>query len=358
LARSKSVTPTDIEKTTYYVINIIFVILHLNPKSHMARQKIQYTKRATNIDEQINKLRCRGVIISDEIKAREYLSDIGYYRLGFYLYPFEQTYPYLDSRRMHTVNSGTRIEDVVALYYFDMDLRNILNKYLSRIEIAIRTTMIYELSKYKSNPTWFVDPKVVSHDFISRFPKEAYKSIKNKLPIQRHHAKYLCQYAPAWKTMEFMTFGNLEALYANLNWDKDKKIISAHFKELAIETFKSYLTAIREVRNACAHGNVVFGMTLSNGIKTGQACPSFQGNEHQTFKGALRVVDYMLRQVSANRARDMWNELYAATARLYKKTPAIRPIIESQTGIIISEDHVLKRLLKLIVKNIVKYTRK
>jgi abortive infection bacteriophage resistance protein len=81
---------------------------------------------------------------------------------------------------MHTVNSGTRIEDVVALYYFDMDLRNILNKYLSRIEIAIRTTMIYELSnKYKSNPTWFVDPKVVSHDFISRFPKEAYKSIKN-----------------------------------------------------------------------------------------------------------------------------------------------------------------------------------
>ncbi len=117
----------------------------------MPRRKIPYTKRATTLDEQLEKLRRHGVIISDEPKAKEYLADIGYYRLGFYLFPFEQTYPHLDHRRQHMVNPGTRIEDVVALYYFDMDLRNILNKYLSRIEVAIRTTIIYELSNKGSS---------------------------------------------------------------------------------------------------------------------------------------------------------------------------------------------------------------
>lgn len=129
----------------------------------MARSKIPYIKRAQSLDRQIETLRKHGVIISDELKAKEYLSDIGYYRLGFYLHPFEITYPLLDGRRRHDVQPGTRIEDVVALYYYDFDLRNILNRYLSRIEVAVRTALLYQLSnKYLHNPTWFVDPAVVT----------------------------------------------------------------------------------------------------------------------------------------------------------------------------------------------------
>ena len=61
----------------------------------MTRPKIPYTKRAKKLDEQIATLRWHGVDISDEKKAEEYLSDIGYYRLGFYIYAYEMTYPYL-----------------------------------------------------------------------------------------------------------------------------------------------------------------------------------------------------------------------------------------------------------------------
>lgn len=325
----------------------------------MARPKIPYTKRAKTLDEQIATLRRHGVDISDERKAKEYLSDIGYYRLGFYIHPFEKTYPYLDGRRSHDVQSGTRIEDVVALYYFDFDLRNILNRYLSRIEIAIRSVVIYELShKYIANPTWFVDPTVVSASFIRKFPNEAYKSIKKKLPIRNHHKKYSGQYAPAWKTMEFMTLGNLEILYDSLLLDDDKWLISSKFNVLAIETFKTYLTAIREVRNACAHGNVLFGLTLSEGIRSGEACYHFTGNEQQTFKGALRVVDFLLKQVSVNRVKDLWKELYSATYHLYDKTPTIRSIIEAQTGIIVPEKSRLRRLVETVIEKIVNITKK
>ena len=284
----------------------------------MAITKIAYTKQATTYDEQIRILRSRGVVISDVAKAKECLADIGYYRLGFYMHPFEITYPLLDSRRNHDVRPGTKIEDVVALYYFDLDLRNILNRYLSRIEVAMRTTIIYELSnKYVEDPNWFVNPSVLSAQFISDFPGTAYNSIKKKLTIKRHHMKYLGQYAPAWKTMEYMTLGNLEVLYDSLLLDIDKRIISTHFGEPATATFKTYMSAVREVRNACAHGNVLFGMTLTSGIRAGVACSSFPAHTQQTFHGALRVIDYLMRKVSINRTNDMWKEICSHTTALF-----------------------------------------
>ena len=309
----------------------------------MARTKIPYNKHATTYDEQIHLLRSRGLVIVNEDKARECLADIGYYRLGFYMFPFEETFPQLDHHRSHNVRRGTKMEDVVSLYYFDLDLRNILNRYLSRIEVALRTTFIYELSnKYIFDPYWFVNPSIVSAQFITDFPTAAYSSIKKKPAIKRHHLKYFGQYAPAWKTMEYMTLGNLEVLYDSLKSDVDKRIISTHFGEPAILTFKSYLTTIREVRNACAHGNVVYEMTLTSGIRVGKACPSFTAHTQQTFHGALRVIDYMLRQVSVNRANDMWNEIYKATAMLYTKSPRLQTLIEPQTGIILPSNFAKK----------------
>ncbi len=301
----------------------------------MARPKIQYTKRAKTLDEQIAALRRHGVVISDEEKAKEYLSDIGYYRLGFYLHPFEITYPYLDGRCRHDVQPGTRLEDVVALYYFDFDLRNILNRYLSRIEVAVRTALLNELSKkYNDNPTWFVDPGVVTSNFIADFPSAAYNAIKKNDAIKRHHKKYIGQYAPAWKTMEYMTLGNLETLYDSLLLNKDKKLVSNRFGEPATATFKSYLSAIRELRNACAHGKAVFDLKLYTGIRSGKAGTFSTANRH-TVQEALAVVDYMSSRISENRVKDMWYEIHTATSRLYQKTSVIRPIIESLTGIVL-----------------------
>ncbi len=46
---------------------------------------------ATNIDEQIQKLKDRGMDLDIGIeKTKEILLDIGYYRLGFYWHPFEK----------------------------------------------------------------------------------------------------------------------------------------------------------------------------------------------------------------------------------------------------------------------------
>lgn len=292
------------------------------------------TKTATTVEQQIALLRSRQVIVSDEKKAKEYLLDIGYYRLGFYLFPFEQTYPELLSRRRHDAWAGTRIEDAVALYYFDFDLRNILNRYLSRIEVAIRTTIIYYLSnKYKSNPTWFVDSSVVNNGFISSFNREVYLRIRAKSVIKRHHQRYPDDvYAPAWKTMEFMTMGNLNSLYSNLLCLDDRLLICRHFGVRNPNVFFDYLEAIRLVRNAVAHGNVVYDLNLYTPVSNGPA-GRFTGPDRHNLSTALQVVRYLLGIVSVNRVNDMDEEMQKAARRLFNKCPALEPMIIQKTGI-------------------------
>ena len=66
----------------------------------------------------------------------------------------------------------TKFSDVVALYYLDVDLRNILMRYINRIEINFRTKLIYYVSnKYKSFPAWFADSAVISQNFINNINK-------------------------------------------------------------------------------------------------------------------------------------------------------------------------------------------
>lgn len=98
---------------------------------------------ATNTIEQIACLKKRGMVLDyEESKIKEYLLDIGYYRLGFYWHPFE-----IDKN--HNFKESTKFSDVIKLYYFDVDLRNLLLKYTSRIEINFRTKVVYYMSNAK-----------------------------------------------------------------------------------------------------------------------------------------------------------------------------------------------------------------
>ena len=140
--------------------------------------------KATTINQQIQKLRDRGAVINDEEKAKENLLDIGYFRLCSYLFPFEKTYPKLKNRN-HEFKAGTQFEDAVTLYYLDFDLRTILFKYITRIEVAFRTYVTYTLSnKYIQSPTWFVDPKYIDNSFITKFELDLYNEIRNNSSVK------------------------------------------------------------------------------------------------------------------------------------------------------------------------------
>ena len=50
---------------------------------------MDYTKRPLTLQQQIAKLKSRGLLIDDEQLAEQYLTNISYYRLRAYTYPFQ-----------------------------------------------------------------------------------------------------------------------------------------------------------------------------------------------------------------------------------------------------------------------------
>lgn len=268
-------------------------------------------KQSTTVEQQIEKLENRGMLIDiPREKAKEILSDIGYFRLGFYCFPFEITYPNKKNRK-HKYNEGAKFSDVVALYYFDVDLRNILLKYLNRIEINFRTNIIYRVSnQYVDCNIWFVSPAVMNKNFIDKFDAELYTENFKKNPIiKNHHKKYINdKYAPAWKTLEFLTFGAMFKLYQNLKDNSLKQKISLQYNVRNVDTFEIYFRTIVELRNLCAHGAVLFDHRLTIALRNGVALKIDNQNKNNIFS-AIKILHYMLEYISENRAKDMKTEI-------------------------------------------------
>ena len=290
-------------------------------------------RKAIRLDEQIALLQSRGLIINDIEKAKEVLLDVGYYRLGFYWFPFEQTYPNLDNRT-HDFRQNADFDDAVKLYYFDFNLRNILHKALSRIEIAVRTYMTYIVSNaYDEKPTWFADPAIVSRGYVQTFPTKVYNDTFKRIPeIARHHRKYLNDvYAPAWKTIENMTMGAMLALYRALH-DEDLKIdISKHFGVNFPVVFENYMELLRNLRNTCAHGRVLYDFGPEQSIRRGPAMMRGIGH-NQNLNGAIHVVLYLVKQISVNRYNEYKAEIDALIKK-YSQSAAVRQALENVSGL-------------------------
>jgi abortive infection bacteriophage resistance protein len=268
-------------------------------------------KHATTVEQQIKTLKNRGMQIdTGEEKAKEILNDIGYFRLGFYCFPFETGYPN-KRHRTKQYRHGAKFSDVVHLYYLDVDLRQLLLKYLNRIEINFRTKVVYFVSnQYINCNAWFIDPSVMEKVFIDKFDTELYTENFKKNPvIKNHHRKYINdKYAPAWKTLEFFTFGTMLHVYKSLKNKILKQSISLQYGVRNIDTFENYFRAIVELRNLCAHGSVLFDHKLVIPLRQGIALKIDNQNKNTIFS-AIKILYYMMEQISKNRAKDMKNEI-------------------------------------------------
>lgn len=286
-------------------------------------------KLATNVDEQIARLESRGMIIDDKDKAKECLLDIGYFRLGFYWFPFEKSYP-RKANRTHEFKEGTCFDYAIRLYYFDYDLRNILLKYINRIEINFRTKLIYQASnRYKQDPFWYQDSKYVNQAFLEDdvMEKAMKDASKEDVIIQdmRVHKRNI---SPAWKTMEFFSFGATISLYNNLKEGPLKCEISNLYGMSSPNNFLSYIDTVRKLRNYCAHGKVLFDKNLPEAISNGPL--GYLGNSKTQLFCAYRVLEYLLGRISQNRVQDLKQEVKA----LFSKMPddIVKQIVLQNSG--------------------------
>lgn len=145
----------------------------------------------------------------------------------------------------------------------------------------------------------------------------------------RHHVND--KYAPAWKTLEFMTLGEVIRLFKSIKDETLKLRIASEFGIKKLVTFENYLDLIKDIRNACAHGNVLYDFTPAKSIRKGPAM--FKGiGDNQNLNGAIRVVIYMIKQVSENRGNELVRDIDALIPK-YDAYPRVRDILDKISGL-------------------------
>ena len=145
--------------------------------------------------------------------------------------------------------------------------------------------------------------------FIDKFDTEFYtEKFKKNTVIKLHHRKYINdKYAPAWKTLEFFTFGTMVYLYKNLKNKQLRQNIASQYNIRNEKILENYFDRIVEIRNLCAHGNVLFDHTLTQRLVNGPAL-KITNNSFRLYS-AIKVIQYVLKSISASRAIYMENEV-------------------------------------------------
>jgi abortive infection bacteriophage resistance protein len=211
---------------------------------------MNYSKQALNISQQIELLKSRGLIIENTQFTRDILENVSYFRIANYLRPMES------DKQTHQFKPGASFRNVVSLYDFDRELRQLVFGAISRIEIALRTRIIHHFS-LSHGPFWFADSNLALDgalytDNIATLNRELHRSKEDF--IKEHFKKYdNPDVPPAWKTLEVISFGTLSKMYFNFKDTSVKKDVARSLGLPQHLILESWIASLAALRNCCAH---------------------------------------------------------------------------------------------------------
>jgi abortive infection bacteriophage resistance protein len=262
-----------------------------------------FSKRALTLDEQIAILKVRGLIIDDEVKAKQRLEFIGYYRLSAY----ELNFQYADyTDKHHQFYSGTTFDDILIVYKFDRKLRLLVMDALERIEIAIKSVIINEMCiPYGAH--WYLDPSYfVDHfkhaDFMRKIQndidyKQDLDSVRNasiRHYFEHYHSPSM---PPLWMIFESLSFGTVSVIFSHLK-HSDQKRIATQFA-LGVPILKSWLQTMSYLRNLCAHNARLWNRVYTKKPKE-MSLFKEEFNPNSKFYAQAVVLRIFLQTISPN----------------------------------------------------------
>lgn len=209
------------------------------------------------IDEQLEILRGKGLVINDYDKSSEILLRENYFFLNGYRSPFliNGTKRFID---------GTTFEELYALFTFDRYFRNIIFKNILIVENNYKSIYSYVLSRkygYKEKDYLNANNFNRSKDKIRQI-NDLIRKLKRQIRINgyQHQATshYINNYGyiPMWVGVKVISFGLMSELFTILkNEDRDE---IASYYNVDADSFESYLSILSNYRNLCAHEDILY----------------------------------------------------------------------------------------------------
>jgi abortive infection bacteriophage resistance protein len=282
-----------------------------------------YEKKPTTIAEQIALLKQRGLEIESEEETAHFLAHISFYRLGEYWHSMQS------DDKNHIFKPGSKFTEVIALYCFDREFRILLFEVIEKLEISLRTKLIYHLS-HEFDPWWFQNFDLFADSLaltktLSGLEEEIARSRK-ETSLKNHFKNYKDdgRFPPAWKTLEQTSFGTLSKLYGNLkNSIKSKDRIAQEYGAVNHTYLPSWLQSIAQIRNYCAHHTRLWNRSLPSTVKLLAKPPlpwlesAPKENEFQKIYVHLCLMKYLLNIVAPE------NQFTTCLQQLFNKYPNV-----------------------------------
>lgn len=261
---------------------------------------MKYEKPPLTIDQQVELLVSRGMVIQDRARAGRYLAHLNYYRLRAYWLIYEDAVGTDD----HHFRPGTDFQDVLSLYIFDRKLRLLVLEAIERVEVSVRARFAYVLgNRYGSHgyldPTNFSDSYL--HDqCLDDLRKEFERS--RETFIQHYKDKYNDpELPPIWAACEIMSFGLLSKWFKNLRQRRDRQEIATSF-ELDEAVVGSFLHHLTHIRNLAAHHSRLWNrkLTLTMKIPRGpwEVAACFHPAADRKIYNTLVMLGHLLKVMS------------------------------------------------------------
>jgi len=280
---------------------------------------LREVKQFKTVDEQIDILKERGLLVDDEAETRKVLASISYYRLSAYT---------LTLRNDDRFYGNVHFSDVMQIYYFDMELRAALMYLLESIEVSMRTYIGYYHAR-KYGALGYYDEK--SFDDPIRFRKfeddykKAIEEYGDKEAFVKHHNDVYGGQFPIWVLVELLTLGTLSRLFKNLTIELRSEICRDHYGLINDSYIGNWLQACTILRNICAHRGRLFNRKIPFSIKLDNKDKRFlrkKGIDINTASKQLFVYLMVIHKIVPDKA--VWDTFSKKLIELEKKYPFVR----------------------------------
>lgn len=203
------------------------------------------TKLFLNYEQQIELLKKRGLIITDDKQAEAILRRTNYYRLSAYS---------LTLRLDDVFYPDVTLEDIVALYDFDTDFRKIMLDFSSIAETAARAYLAYYHARTYGPIGYMNNQNFEDELHHAKFLTDLHRALKRSADVfVIHHRENKDGVFPIWAAIEEMSFGTLSMFYKNM-LKEDRAAIAKEFYGIPRDYVETYMQCAVVARNIAAHG--------------------------------------------------------------------------------------------------------
>ena len=275
----------------------------------MDQEKKQHQKPLT-IDEQINNLKELGLVINDEDKAKELLNDISYFRLI-------KAYSIGLKPKNGKYDSNVSFDQIVELYMFNADFRQLLFAEIEQIEVNLRCRVGNYFSK-KHGVFGYRDASLFrSEEYFNQIIDDVDKEINrnsNSPFIRNFKDNYEPADIPFYAAVEVFSFGTLSKFFKNMK-NEDKSHIARDYG-IRYVFLESWFESLSYVRNLCAHYGRLYNAKLA---KTPNLYKDYKKHKIPNNKifGILCCMKHLLP------SDEEWTNFVDSIEKLFAKYPSV-----------------------------------